>query len=314
MRHTHGAPAGRAAATGAAAGAAWWTYRHRTSAAVRTWRPGSGRRVRAAPLHVRILGSGDPVVLLLHGIVTSGEYFGAAYDALAERATLVVPDLLGFGASMWTEGPFDGPAHIAALDAALAELELGSRPTVVAGHSLGGSLALRWAAANAERVDSVAVFGGPLYRDRAEAAHRVRAMGRTEALLARDGPVPRRVCAWMCRNRTAASWIAAAQRPDLPVAVARDGVKHTWATYSGAYDGLLLDRGWEPALARLAARSTRVVLIEGARDPVPVPGRAVRLARANGSVTHVVHPSADHGLPITHPDWCVRAISRQIDA
>lgn len=35
-------------------------------------------------------------MVLLHGMV-AGNSFGAAYDALAEHATLVVPDLLGFG-------------------------------------------------------------------------------------------------------------------------------------------------------------------------------------------------------------------------
>ncbi len=306
--------AARAAAAGALGSTGWWGIRHATSPAVRAWRPGAGRRVPAGALRVRVFGSGDPVVLLLHGIVTSGDYFGGAYDVLAERATLVVPDLLGFGASMWTEGPFDGLAHVAALDAALDDLGLGSRPTVVAGHSMGGSLALRWAAANTDSVASVVVFGGPLYRDRAEATHRVRAMGRTEALLARDGPLPRHVCAWMCRHRTAASWLAAAQRPDLPVTVARHGVKHTWATYSGAYDGLIGDRGWQQALARLTGRGTPVALVEGAADPVPVPGRAAELARTTDEVTHLVHPTGDHGLPITHPDWCARAIASRTGA
>lgn len=308
MSHAGRGRVARTVATGVVGGALWWGLRHATSPAVRTWRPGAGRRVRAGALHVRVLGSGDPVVLLLHGIVTSGDYFGSTYDVLAQTGTLVVPDLLGFGASMWTEGPFDGPAHVAALDAALHELGLGSRPVVVAGHSMGGALALRWGAANADRVCSVVVAGGPLYRDRAEAAHRVRAMGRTEALLAREGPLPRLVCGWMCRHRTAASWIAVAQRPDLPVTVARGGVKHTWATYSGAYDGLIRDGGWERALGELAARGTPVALVEGAADPVPVPGRAAQLARGDAGVTYLVHPAAAHGLPLTHPDWCARVV------
>jgi pimeloyl-ACP methyl ester carboxylesterase len=181
----------RTGALGMAGGVAWWGWRHQRSTAVSAWAPSRGRHLRAGPLRVRVLGSGEPVVLLLHGMVGAGNSFGAAYDALAEDATVVVPDLLGFGGSMETTGPTDAPAHIAALDAALAALGLQDRPAVVAGHSMGGTLALRWAAHHADRVRSVVTFGAPLYRNRLEADEHVAGMGRMEALLAGDGPLPR---------------------------------------------------------------------------------------------------------------------------
>lgn len=108
----------------------WWARRHHRSQAVARWAPGGGRQRRAGPLHVRVLGSGEPVVLLLHGLVGAGSGFGAAYDEFAEAATVVVPDLLGFGASMDASGPTDAQAHVAALDAALAALGLQNRPAV----------------------------------------------------------------------------------------------------------------------------------------------------------------------------------------
>ncbi len=126
-------------------------------------------------------------MLLLHGMIAAGNSFGATYDELAEVATLVVPDLLGFGGSMLTSGPIDSAAHVRALDEALCDLGLAERPTVVVGHSMGGGLALRWAAANTERVQAVVTFGAPLYRDRAEADKHVHGMGRMQALLSGDG-------------------------------------------------------------------------------------------------------------------------------
>ncbi|TQN43106.1 pimeloyl-ACP methyl ester carboxylesterase [Blastococcus colisei] len=297
-------------ALGLAAACSWWALRHQRSLAVARWAPGRGRQRRAGPLHVRVLGSGEPVLLLLHGLAGAGNKFGAAYDELARAATVVVPDLLGFGGSMDVTGPADVQAHLAALDAALDALGLQDRPTVVSGHSMGGVLAIRWAAQHSQKVRSVLTFGAPLYLTRAEADAHIDAIGRMEALLAGDGPLPRAACAWMCRHRTLASWIAVADRPDLPVPVARSGVKHTWDTYSSAMDGLIRDDGWLPALDGL----TRVplTLAAGQCDPVPVPGRAVELARTRPALRPVVHPEADHGLPFTHPDWCRQLIAEAL--
>lgn len=294
--------------------AASWVWRHQHSAAVAAWGPGGGRRLRAGPLRVRTFGSAKPVVLLLHGMIAAGNSFGAAYDALAEDATVVVPDLLGFGGSMLTTGVTDAAAQIVAIDAALSALELQHRPTVVAGHSMGGALALRWAAEHTDRVQAVVTFGAPLYQDRAEADKRVARMGRMEALLAGDGPLPRVACAWMCRHRKVASWIAAGYRPDIPVPVARSGVKHTWLTYTGSFNGLIRDAGWQTALQALSAADIPVTLVAGAADGVPVSGRAGQLARSYPNVRVLTHPSAGHGLPLTDPVWCRQLVAETVKA
>ncbi len=53
-----------------------------------------------------------------------------------------------------------------------------------------------------------------------------------------------------------------------------------------------------------SARTVPVVLAEGARDPVPVPGRMAALADTFDTVTVRVHPSASHDLPIAYAAWC----------
>ncbi len=130
-----------------------------------------------------------------------------------------------------------------------------------------------------------------------------------EALLAGDGPLPRAACAWMCRHRTAASWISVAYRPDLPVPVARAGVKHTWSTYSSSINALIRDTGWYHALDVLARAHIPVTVAAGVADPVPVPGRAAALAATWTDVRHVTHPDGDHGLPLSDPGWCRQLIA-----
>ena len=289
---------------GLVGGAARWSWRHRRSPAVAAWSPGRGSDRQAGPLQVRVLGSGWPVVVLLHGMIAAGNCFGAVYDELAVNATVVVPDLLGFGGSMVTTQSTDAAAHIAALDAALAALELDQRPTVVAGHSMGGCLALRWAAGHPDRVRSVVTFGAPLYLNRTEADEHISGMGPMQALLAGDGPLPRMVCSWMCHHRTVASWIAVAYSPDLPVPVARSGVQHTWETYSGSLSGLIHDAGWAAAVDVLGRAGIPVTLAAGSADPVPVAGRAAELAHTWPRLSQLLRPHSDHALPLTDPAWC----------
>lgn len=78
-----------------------------------------------------------------------------------------------------------------------------------------------------------------LYGDAAEAEARIAHVSPFEAALSSNGHLAEAACAWMCRHRMLAGWVAVVMRPDLPVPVARSAVKHTWDTYRGAMEGLL---------------------------------------------------------------------------
>ncbi len=312
MTYRYARAAGWAAVT-IAGGTAGWGIRHALSPSVRRWRAGGGHSRRAGILQVRTFGSGEPVVLLLHGMAAAGNSFGAGFDRLGGSARVVVPDLLGFGGSMLPPGPVSGEDHLEALDGMLAALGLAQEPLVVVGHSMGAPLALRFAARHRDQVRTVVTLCAALYRDSAEAASRIALMGPFEAVLAGDGRLPEVVCAWVCRHRLTAGWVAVAMRPDLPVPVARSAVMHTWDSYRGALDGLLRAPGWEPALDHLAAAGVPVVLVEGGLDQVPVSGRAAALAGAIASVHYVRRRKATHLLPLSDDEWCATLIAEHLD-
>jgi pimeloyl-ACP methyl ester carboxylesterase len=202
---------------------------------------------------------------------------------------------------------FSLDAHLDALDGMLGALDVEEPSLTVVGHSLGALLALHWAARN-QRVEHVVAVCAPLCRDAAEADERIRAMGWMERVFALEGPAPEAACAWMCRHRSTAQWLTVTLESRWPVAIARMGVRHTWPSYLGAMNGVIRRGGWEDSLARLIARNVPVVLADGARDPVPVPGRSASLAATRANVRAAVHLSADHELPITDPDWCVSLV------
>ena len=265
-------------------------------------------------LGARVWGEGEVVVVLLSGLAASQRYWGDAYDGLARVATVVAIDPLGFGSSMELDDEQDtsDPAlHVRMVEQTLADLGLAGRPTIAVGHSMGASLALRWAAST-DAVREVVCFGAPLYRGESEVADRMRHLGWLEAMLAR-GPLAERVCHWMCENRGTAQWLAVAVSPALPVRIARDSVLHTWPGYIGAFRALIEDPGWSEALEALSRRRVPVQLVYGAEDRVPVDGRAEELARHHDAVT-VRTVAGGHDVPLARAEECADIVGARIAA
>lgn len=177
-------------------------------------------------------------------------------------------------------------------------------PLTVAGHSMGAVLALHWAVRRHAQVERVIAMSAPLYLSPAEGFAHVRGLGRLEATMALDTAVARATCAWMCRHRTTAGWLAAGLKPHLPVPVARRGALHTWPAYLASMEQVVLHSEWPTAMATLVAAGIPVHFAAGDRDPVPVQGRTAQLARQYPMVRSVSHPTADHDLPLAEPDWC----------
>lgn len=93
--------------------------------------------------HVQVLGRG-PALLLVHGTGASTHSFHRLVPLLAERFTLVLPDLPGHGFSVPPPG-FDPslPGMAAALHELLGELSL--PPLAAIGHSAGAAVIARMA-------------------------------------------------------------------------------------------------------------------------------------------------------------------------
>jgi pimeloyl-ACP methyl ester carboxylesterase len=118
-------------------------------------------------LHVVRDGSGDPIVFL-HGMGTSAATWERCMELLADRFTVVAPDLLGHGSSPVLDDPaeYTRDRTLVDLDDIVADLD---GPPVLVGHSLGGYLALAYAATRPESVRGVVVLNtGPGYRDDAK--------------------------------------------------------------------------------------------------------------------------------------------------
>jgi pimeloyl-ACP methyl ester carboxylesterase len=111
----------------------------------------------------RVAGSGPPVVLI-HGMVNSSRHWETVALDLADRYTVIAPDLLGHGDSAAVRGDYSLGAHAASIRDLLAVIGV-DRATVV-GHSLGGGVAMQFFYQFPQRVDRlVLVSSGGLGRE-----------------------------------------------------------------------------------------------------------------------------------------------------
>lgn len=227
-------------------------------------------------------------MVLLHGTrMTRAQWAG--YDRLLPEAEVVAPDLPGHGSRTGEE--FSRESALATVDAAVAAAPAG-QPVVLVGHSLGGYLAMLWAARQPGRpallvlVGASAVPTGPgaaLYRWFA-------------ALIPRVGPerMARAVNAVM-RWLGARGEVAAA----LPGGEAYSATAAAWQ--------LVMDE-CRPAL--LAGLDCPVVLVNGQLDQMRVHAR--RYARVGRQVRVVTVPRATHLLPLTHPEQLARVLREEL--
>ena len=178
-------------------------------------------------LHVTECGDGR-AVLLVHGLMATGEMFRWLAGPLAARFRLVVPDLPGHGRSHAVPGPYSVEAMAARVAAALDDR--GIREAHVMGYSHGGTVAQQLARDAPHLVRSLALVATYAYntatrRERVEgwlAPRMVRLFGmrRLAVLVARPGTgggpplAPDRI-AWLremlAGNDTAAMAQAAAE-------------------------------------------------------------------------------------------------------
>jgi pimeloyl-ACP methyl ester carboxylesterase len=101
-------------------------------------------------------GSG-PALLLLHGIGNNCQTWSGVIDRLAESYTVIAPDLLGHGDSDKPRGDYSIAAYANGMRDLLSILDV--EHATVAGHSLGGGIALQFAYQFPERCQRLALVG-----------------------------------------------------------------------------------------------------------------------------------------------------------
>ncbi|MEK7355379.1 MAG: alpha/beta hydrolase [Bdellovibrionota bacterium] len=230
------------------------------------------------PLFVRVTGSGPPIVFL-HGLASSNRYWDKLIERFEKTNTIVAPDLLGFGRSPWPDIDFTVADHLAALTPTIEQV-IGNKKAIVVGHSLGAILALDYAIAYPDRVDRLILLSPPHVNSREDLEERLSSSSMFESVMAMNSFVAPLAC-WFHESVGAKSVFMF--RPfirDLPEAVIEDVALHTWRSYNGSLEHLIIRQ----RLEALLEKTVRPVVIIVARfdrtadaDGIAAIGRALNV-------------------------------------
>jgi pimeloyl-ACP methyl ester carboxylesterase len=242
-------------------------------------------------LRIQQGGTGDRLLLLLHGLGGTGDVWNGWRPLLAERwpGRWMAPDLPGHGGSAPLPGyTFDGIA------AAVADIIEPDTPTVVLGHSLGGAVGLALAGGGYQ-VSVAAVVGlGIKVAWTADELERARALAD-------------RAPAWFdSRDEAAArylrvSGLAGLLDPDDDAV--RPGLRERNGTW-----GLAMDQGafavGAPDMAGLLARCpSPVVLARGEHDPMNTDEQLAQFG-----VSTVTLTGLGHSAHVERPQACLELV------
>lgn len=124
-------------------------------------------QVGARQVHYLRAGSGPTTIVLLHGWPQSSYEWRRVMPLLADRFTVVAPDLPGIGGSSGPAGGASAPTAAFEKAALARDLHsfvatLGARRVVLAGHDVGGMVAYAYARLYPRELAGVAILDVPL--------------------------------------------------------------------------------------------------------------------------------------------------------
>jgi pimeloyl-ACP methyl ester carboxylesterase len=221
----------------------------------------------------RTAGEG-PLLLLVHGMAGSSETWKRVMPALAERSTVLAPDLLGQGQSDKPRGDYSLGAQANVLRDLLDAL--GHEKATVVGQSLGGGVAMQFAYQFPERCERLVLVGSG-------------GLGREVTLYLRVLTVPglESAAPFFCTP-----WLRDAGR-QLAAWLARAGVRSTPAR----------EEIWR-SYASLADPGSRQAFFRSLHDVIDFGGQAVsalgRLHRLAHLPTLIVWGARDPFIPVGH--------------
>jgi pimeloyl-ACP methyl ester carboxylesterase len=251
-------------------------------------------------------GSPDdgPTLVLLHGLGASSAFWRPVADELAGKARTLVPDLLGFGASIRLGTHF----HLDDQAAAVTRLveRHGGGPVVLVAHSYGAAVAVAVATDRPDLVRRLVLINPAAFADAAQARRRIGGRSWIARKTMHGSPVADLACGVMCLLRrpltTLAPRAAARVSPDIPPDVARASVTYAWPAYRDALTSLLED---SPLPAWLADPPLPTTVVVGEDDRTVLAGDLEPLL---GDAIEAVHLPGTHGLPMERPAQAAEAI------
>jgi pimeloyl-ACP methyl ester carboxylesterase len=243
-------------------------------------------------------GFEGPTVVLLHGLgATAAFWRPVARDLATRQIPALVPDLLGFGASLRLGTHFHLDDQAAAVIRLLDAHNRG--PVLLVAHSYGAAVAATMVTDRPDLVHSLVLVEPAAFADAGEARRRIGGRNWLANKAMNGSQVADWACGLMCLFRipltALAPRIARHYSADVSRDIARGAVTYVWPAYRDALASLLRDNPLPQWLQR-PTKPTTVIVGENDRTVIAdsvatLVGPDVRFERFPGT----------HALPFEHP-------------
>jgi pimeloyl-ACP methyl ester carboxylesterase len=123
--------------------------------------------IKGLNIHVKKMGQGEPVFVLLHGFAASLYSWQAVMEPLSQIGTVIAFDRPGFGLSdhplTWQgQNPYSAEAQV---DLVISLLDhFGVQQAILVGNSAGGTVSMQVALAHPERISALILVDPAVYR------------------------------------------------------------------------------------------------------------------------------------------------------
>jgi magnesium chelatase accessory protein len=267
----------------------------------------ASRFVAAAGLrwHVQQMGDG-PVVLLAHGTGASTHSWRGLAPILAERFTVVAPDLPGHG---FTQAPpgfsLSLPSMAKALSGLMQTLE--TRPVLAVGHSAGAAILARMALDGDIAPRALVSLNGALLPLHGLPGHLFSPIAR---LLFATSLAPR-LFAWRARDPQVVLRLLHGTGSTIDaVGIELYGRLARDPAHVAAALGMMASWDLHPLQRELPHLAPHLVLVAGGRDRMIPPSHALRVRRLVPGAEMVVLPDLGHLAHEEHPDAIAQLVAR----